>query len=678
MPIYNLAWGVAIVPLLGVLSSFLAETQRRAAQVCFVSSCIAFVMAAIVLGVRLTHAPAAGFDNVLTFFAMNPPESSLFATRFEPLLGVHVDAFAAAFGAAASFSVAVVQGYALTSLRSEIGYRRFFWASGALAFTTAGFAYSPNLFQSLFMWVAGSAAIYLLVSQWWDRADAAAPARRVLVLLSAANASLLLACAFTFAKFGQLAATLPAPAGQDVTDPFAFTTVSRAAAEDVLGVVHGAGIRTLVVLGILLIVAAVIRAGQFPTHVWVTETAAAPTPAIALIAGIGAMPAILLLGRMYAVITLAPHLPLVLALIGASTSLFASITAVAQRDILRIGLFAAVAQTGLAVATLGSGGFSAAMFVAFTGVFLATLFFLVAGNVVRVYRTRNIHETGGAWSRMRTTSLGLLIWAAGTGGLALSGYYALASVLLNRSPLGGHIGGVGRGVVIALLLTSAAALSLAASRVVVTVCAGAVVKRRGFVAERVAEAERPLRSPIILAGIAAIAAVLAGLPGLQPVHSGKLSVPGLTFTHFVFFGAHRQALSLDVLALLLALATAALGVGAAWWAFAAQRRGRTSELVSRYERGVRVVARGLFVERVAHRAAHPVLVAAQSVERIDARVAPALADSAAAGTMLAAASLSRLRMVKLNVHLSLGIAVAGVLALLALLAATGHFWIHTV
>lgn len=72
------------------------------------------------------------------------------------------------------------------------------------------------------------------------------------------------------------------------------------------------------------------------------------------------------------------------------------------------------------------------------------------------------------------------------------------------------------------------------------------------------------------------------------------------------------------------------------------------------------------------------LVAAESAERIDAGVVPALAESAAAGTMLAAASLSRLRLVKLNVHLSLGIAVAGVLALLALLAATGHFWIHSV
>jgi len=207
---------------------------------------------------------------------------------------------------------------------------------------------------------------------------------------------------------------------------------------------------------------------------------------------------------------------------------------------------------------------------------------------------------------------------------------------------------------------------------------GAVVKRRGFVAERVTEVERSLRSPIVLAAVAAVAAVLAGLPGLQPIHSGKLRIPGLTFTHFVFFGPHRQTLSLDVLALLLALVAMVAGAGAAWWAFAAQRRARTTELVARYERVVRVVARGLFLERVAHRAGQPVLLAARSAERIDASLAPALADSAAAGTMLAAASLSRLRLVKLNVHLSLGIAVAGVLALLAMLAATGHFWIHTV
>jgi NADH:ubiquinone oxidoreductase subunit 5 (subunit L)/multisubunit Na+/H+ antiporter MnhA subunit len=675
--IYNLAWGVVVVPLLGVLSSFLAETQRRAAQICFAGSVLAFILAAVVLGVRVTHAPTAAFNNVLTFFAMNPPESSLFANRLEPMLGVYVDALSAAFGAAVSFGVVVVQGYALTSLRGEQRYRRFFWASSALAFASAGFVFSPSLFQALFMWAGGSAAIYLLVAHWWDRPDLAAPARRVMVVLAAANASLFLATAFAFSKFGQFAATLPAPTGQDINDPFSFITLARAAAATGIGLVQGAGMRTLVVLGVVLIVAAVIRAGQFPFHVWVTEAAVAPTPAIALVAGIGALPALLLLARVYPVIALAPHLALVIALSGAVTAVFASITAVAQRDLLRIGLFTALTQGGLALTALGSGGFSAATFIAFTSVFFTTLFFLVAGNVVRVYRTRNIHETGGAWSRMRATSVGLVIWAAGTAGLALSGYYAVSSLFTNRSPLGGHLGDAGRGLTVALVLISGVTVSLAAWRVVAAVCAGEVTKRRGFQAERVGDVERSLRSPMILATVAAVASVLVGLPGLQPIHSGKLSVPGLTFTHFVFFGPRRQTLSLDVLALVLALGAAALGAAAGWYAFAAQRRARTAALVSRNEAAARVIARGLFLERVAHRAGHPVLVAAQAAERVDVSVAPQLVDAAAAGTTLAAASLSRLRLVKLNAHLSLGVLAAGVLALLGLLAATGHFWIHT-
>src|SRR5438132_3201800 len=230
MSIYNLAWGVVTLPLLGLLASFLAETHRRAAQICFVFTAGTAVMAAIVLGVRVTHTPAPEFNNVITFFVMNPPESSVFASRFEPFLGVHVDPMSASFGAAVSFIACAVQGYALTALRGEAGYRPFFLASSLLAFAGAGFVYSPDLFQSLLMWSLGSAAVYLLLLHGWRESDQATPARRSLVILTAGNLALLLALVFVFIKLGPYTAThLSAPAGQDIADPFAFNSVALGA-----------------------------------------------------------------------------------------------------------------------------------------------------------------------------------------------------------------------------------------------------------------------------------------------------------------------------------------------------------------------------------------------------------------------------------------------------------------
>ena len=57
MTIYNATWAIPALFLLGAGLSFGVETQRRAAQLCVFFSGLAFIVAAVILGVRLTHAP---------------------------------------------------------------------------------------------------------------------------------------------------------------------------------------------------------------------------------------------------------------------------------------------------------------------------------------------------------------------------------------------------------------------------------------------------------------------------------------------------------------------------------------------------------------------------------------------------------------------------------------------
>ncbi len=144
MAIYNAAWAIPFLPLLGALLSLGVETQRRAAQLCVFFTGLSFLTAAVVLVVRVTHATGAQFDSLLTFFAMSPPEGATFATQFQAQVGVHVDALSASFAAAITLATFVIQAYGVTAMRGENGYRRFFCGSSILAFCSTGFVLSSQ------------------------------------------------------------------------------------------------------------------------------------------------------------------------------------------------------------------------------------------------------------------------------------------------------------------------------------------------------------------------------------------------------------------------------------------------------------------------------------------------------------------------------------------------------
>ncbi|MFN2582297.1 MAG: proton-conducting transporter membrane subunit [Candidatus Dormibacteria bacterium] len=676
MGIYYAAWALLLLPAFGAAASFLAETARRAAQFCVGCSVVAVLVAAAVLGARLTHPQQPTFQALISFFTMSPPEGSTFATRFTPQLGVAVDSLSAAFAFAVSFVVALVQVYALTTLRGDAGYRRFFWTSSLLSFTALGLVLSPNLFDSAFAWILGSAAVYLLASHWWDRGDAAAPARRSLVTLQVGDVALLIALVVLFAKFGVFTSQGTPPAGQSIVDPFAFDQFAGFTAAVIHGSVGGAGVRTLAVLASVLIFAVVVRAAQLVFHVWLADATTAPTPAFALLAVAGAAPAVYLVARVYPLLLAPLHAISALAFSGAVTAVLAAAVCLAQRDVLRVVVVAVVAELGLALTALGTGGYGQGMFVLFTTLMAAATGVIVAGNLVRVYRTRNIMEMGGAWRRMRTTRIGLVAWALAVGGMSLNTYYTLSAVFANAKPSGPAVNGVARTLLAILIVVAALTLAVAAARVAWHVLAGDPVRRRGFQTERIAEVERPLRRATLLASLGTVAAVVVGLPGIAPVHNGKLSIPGMTFTRFVYESA-RPSLPVDGVALLIGLGVIAIAAVAGWLLYAPARRALTTSLTTRLEPAPRLLARGLNLERYAHRSGRPFLAAGTLVARFDDTVLESLGDTVMQAASQGSFLVARLRAMRSPLYLAGGLAVAAVLALLSILAATGHFWIHS-
>ena len=665
MAVYNIVWAIVLLPLAGAIVSFLAETQRRAAQTCFVTTVLAFLLSAVVLGARLTHAQQPSFISLLPFFQLTPTESTQFAARSAEQIGVLVDSLSAAFAFVLTFVLAVVQGYALASLRSEAGLRRFFWASSVLTAATVGLVYSPNLFQTLLMWSLSSAAVYVIAAFWWSRSDAATPARRAFITIYVADVALLLAVVFIFGKFGAYSSTVPAPPGQPAADPFGFDQFTVNAAAVIHGLVAGAGIRTVAVLAAVLIFAAVVRAAQGPFHVWLADSVTSPIPAIALITTTAGFSGAYLIARAYPLLLAPLHAISAVAVTGGVTAVFAAMVALAQRDLLRIAVMMAVAQLGLVLAALGTGGYGQGLLVLFTSLLFMTLFVLAAGNLVRVYRTRNLHEMGGALHRMRTTSAALVVWGGGSAGLSLATYYTLSSVFENAKPSGPAVGSLTRVAVAVLVVVAAGLIAAGAARVLWYVLPGEPVRRRGFQPDRLGEAEPSVRFLTRLSTAAAVIAVLAGLPGIR-----------FTFTRFVYEYT-RPNLPVDGFALLLCLVVGGAGAGIAALAFAPARRAASAPLIARAEPAVHLVTRDFELERYAHRLGAPFLAAGEFVSRFDENVTEALADLATQASAQGSALLNRLRSAKTSLYLAGGLTVAGVLALLSILAATGHFWIHS-
>jgi NADH-quinone oxidoreductase subunit L len=674
MAIYNAAWAIPFLPLLAALASLGVETPRRAAQLCVALSTLAFVVAAIVLGVRLTHETGAPFDSLLTFFAMTPPEGAVFATQFQAQVGIHVDALSASFAAAIAFATLIIQAYAVTAMRGEHGFRRFFCASSVLAFCTTGFVLSPNLFDSLILWVGASASLYVLLSLSWQRADIARRALRAMVILTASDIALTLGVVFTWIKFGVFSSLLPAPSGQTIADPFSFNVISQGVIATLRHGVANTGPRAILVMGIVFLVAAAVRSVQFPFTVWLTDTASSAIPVLALAAATVAPLGLYLVARIYPVVAHAPRALPVFALVGGLSAVLAAATGITQRSITRIAVCAVASELGLGLVALGMGGYSTGVFIAFTSVFTSTLLLLAVGNLVRVYRTDDIGEMGGAWSRLRTTSVALGAWALLAGGVGLSAYYALSAALNGVDPAGGVFSGIERVVVTIVTIVAATLVALLAGRLLLTVTAGAVARRRGFQHDRVAEVENGLRSPMWLAIAAAVAAVLIGLPGLGPFHLGSARVAGLTFTRFVFYGIHPQSIGLDGIAALVAVLTLACGFGTAVFWFS-PARGRAASATRRLW-PLRAAEQGFYVERFTELAAIRLLVVAGRMSAFDEQVTAPIAASIGESVDEGAAALGSFRNARFARYLAGGVLVIAILALLSVLAATGHLGVH--
>lgn len=230
-----------------------------------------------------------------------------------------------------------------------------------------------------------------------------------------------------------------------------------------------------------------------------------------------------------------------------------------------------------------------------------------------------------------------------------------------------------RVVVIIVTIISAVLVALLAGRLLLSVTTGAVTRRRGFQHDRIAEVEHAMRRPIWLAIAAAAVCVIVGLPGVELFSFGAGANSAPTFMRFVFYGLHHQAIGIDGIALLIALLVLASGFGAAYLWF---NPARTRVVMARGEWPWRVVSEGFYVEQLTELATQPLLAIAGGVSGFDEQVTAPIAASVGESVDEAAGVLGAYRNARFARYLAGSVVVVAILALLSVLAATGHLWVH--
>jgi len=660
---YNLAWAVVLLPLGGFLFAFLPESPRRAAQVCITFTGAAFVLAMVVLLYRVAHVRDNPYQSMVTFWTFDPGTKLQggFISDFHAQLGVVVDGLSVVMMAVVAFTSLVIQVYATGFMRRDDGYTRHFGAMVLATFAMLGVVASPNLLQMWIFWGVLGAVAYVLVGHWWQREEAASAARRMLLVTGIGDGALLLALVFLFSKLASSVASLPAAPGQAINDPFNFFTLEKLWPAVMGGHVAGSGPRTLILLSLLLLLAAVAKSALLPLHGWLRGVfEEAPAPVTALLSTVTMTAAgVFLIARIHPLFVATPHVLSVVAVFGAVTAVVGAAVALAQHDIRRLLAWSTTSQFGLMFVALGVGASGAAIFQLVAHAWFKGALILGAGSLVTAYRTTDIREMGGAWQTMRTTSRAMLAAAASAAGVVLlAGFWSLSSitagVLRNEFPNSGHVSDAVKVVLIVCVALTTLLGAIYPLRMVFTATLGDLPKRRGFQPQRVRELGRRVTGPTALLAVLATVGGFMGVPGVRA-----------TFTNFVFSGRPPGTGS-AVAGLLVTAVLGLLGANIAW----ALHRGTIK--APDLGRAGAMLAEGLRIDDAYDWAVHHGLIRhAHLVERVDAVDAEVL-DELGQGVALAAERGRRWQIGRVDAVTISAFAGAALVAGAIVLGATGH------
>ena len=320
----------------------------------------------------------------------------------------------------------MVHVYSLGYMHGEKGFQRYYAFLSLFSFSMLGLVVATNIFQMYIFWELVGVSSYLLIGFYYTKPEAVAASKKAFIVTRFADLGFLIGILLlsfytkTFSFQLLTSGDTSLFAGAAGTTFMGCSVMSWAMALIFMG---GAG-----------------KSAMFPLHIWLPDAMEGPTPVSALIhAATMVVAGVYLVARLFPVYYFeAPEVLVLIAVVGAVTSLYAAVVACVQTDIKRVLAFSTISQIGFMMVALGvSGmegheglGYMASMFHLFTHAMFKALLFLGAGAIIHAVHSNEMSHMGGLRVYLPVTHATFLVACLAISGIPpFSGFFSKDEIL---------------------------------------------------------------------------------------------------------------------------------------------------------------------------------------------------------------------------------------------------------
>jgi NADH-quinone oxidoreductase subunit L len=547
--------------------------------------------------------------------------------------GLLLDPLSAVFVLLITGVGALIHVYSIGYMAHDPARRRFF-AYLNLFVAAMLLLVLGNSYVALYVgWEGVGLASYLLIAFWHTRPAAATAAKKAFLMNRVGDVGLALAVFVMFAQLG---------------------TTSYEGVFGSVGLLAGG---TVTAIGLLLLLGACGKSGQFPLQAWLPDAMEGPTPVSALIHAATMVTAgVYLIARSAPVYDATPTARTVVLVIGAVTLLIGAVVGCAFDDVKKVLAYSTVSQIGymfLAVG-LGPAGYAAGIAHLLTHGFFKAGLFLGAGSVMHAMGDEtDMRRFGGLARRLPVTFVTFgLGYLALIGFPFLSGYWTKDAIIEAALDRGGWSGWLLGGIAV----VGAGLTAFYMTRLMLMTFFGKARWREGV---------HPHESPTVMTAPMVVLAV-------GSVAAGFLLVQAFPLTDWLepVFGEPAEAAHVVAPALVSLVVTAVVAAGALTAWLVVGRRAVPTTAPVRVSPLVTAARRGLYADAVNEAVfARPGAWLTRALVWVDDRGVDGLVTGAAAGLGGSSSRLARLQTGFVRSY-ALGILGGAVLIAGALLAGT--------
>src|SRR3954452_5646131 len=293
------------------------------------------------------------------------------------------------------------------------GVARFFCYLNLFCFFMLMLVLGNNFLVMFVGWEGVGLCSYLLIGYWYEKQSASDAGKKAFITNRIGDWGFILGIFLIYYTFGTLD----------------FRAVQNAAATLPVETMHF-GVLSFICL--FLFVGATGKSAQIPLYVWLPDAMEGLTPVSALIHAATMVTAgVYMLGRNAVLLSHAPQVMTIVAIVGVLTALMAASIGLVQYDIKRVLAYSTVSQLGYMFTAMGVGAFSAGAFHLMTHAFFKALLFLGSGSVIHAMGgEQDMRKMGNLKKYMPVTFATMMIGTLAIAGIPpFSGFFSKDEIL---------------------------------------------------------------------------------------------------------------------------------------------------------------------------------------------------------------------------------------------------------